>query len=74
MVVINGTTCICLGHSYTEGILKHAYFGSDKVVKDLKAMPGWDRGLIELRNGCIKKGKDMMINALVYNGPKLAVA
>ena len=29
---INGVNVICLGHAYEEGILKHEYFGSQKVI------------------------------------------
>ena len=47
-VVINGTSVILLGHSYTHSILKHDYLGSSKVINDLAQMPGFSFGFIEM--------------------------
>jgi len=55
IVTCNSVPLILLGHDYQEGILKHEYLGSSKVVEDLKRMPGWSQGLIELNMGCMKK-------------------
>ena len=42
IATINGTQVICLGHGYTQGILNHQYFGTQKVIDDLKLMPGYE--------------------------------
>lgn len=55
---INGVEAILLGHDYAEGILKHEYLGSTRVIQDLKKIPGFDYGLVELyqgNDGCIQK-------------------
>ena len=52
---INDTWCICLGHNYTYGILKHEYFGSQKIVDDMRLMKGWDNGLIEINSNDISR-------------------
>ena len=52
---INDTWCICLGHNYTSGILKHEYFGSQKIVDDMRLMKGWDNGLIEINSNDISR-------------------
>ena len=44
VVTINTLNVITLGHNKTEGILAHPYFGSEKVVEDLKKHPGWADG------------------------------
>ena len=37
--------CICLGHNFkTDTILNHSYFGTDKVINDLKKLDNWDNG------------------------------
>ena len=37
--------CICLGHNFkTDTILNHPYFGTDKVINDLKKLDNWDNG------------------------------
>lgn len=51
VVEVNGTPAICLGHNYEEGILKHEYFGSQRVIEDLKQFPGWENGVVEIRGG-----------------------
>ena len=45
---INDVWCIGLGHSYNKGIIKHDYFGSSAIIKDMQSLPGWTRGLIIL--------------------------
>ena len=45
---INNTWCICLGHNYTQGILKHDFFGTQKVIENMKSLNGWEKGIIEI--------------------------
>jgi len=52
-LVVGGLRCIALGHGIQDGAAKHAYFGSDRVLEDLAAMPGYQRGLVELAPGCV---------------------
>jgi hypothetical protein len=52
VAIVNEVPVILLGHNYTTGILKNEYLGSNKVVEDLKQMPGWSEGLIKLNPGC----------------------
>jgi hypothetical protein len=49
--IINGTQVILLGHNYTQGILNHAYYGSNKVIEDLEKMPGFANGLVVIQQG-----------------------
>lgn len=51
VATVNGVELILLGHGYTNGILKHEYLGTQKVVDDLKKMPGYDQGLVQLKQG-----------------------
>ena len=44
VVTINTLNVITLGHNKTEGVLAHPYFGSEKVLDDLKGHPGWSSG------------------------------
>jgi len=76
-VTVNGVDAICLGHNYEEGILKHEYFGSQKVVNDLKMFPGWETGEVEIRNASVQRkggknkysfeGGDQMISGITLN-------
>ena len=43
---INGYQCIMLGHNYNNSILKHDYYGTNKIVNDMKKHPHWKKGHI----------------------------
>ena len=50
LIDINGITCVTLGHNFKEKLVKHPYFGSEKVINDLKKMIGWNEGFVILEN------------------------
>ena len=55
IVFINNVPCITLGHNYTNNeVLKHPYFGSNNVIKDLKTSNYWSFGHINLYDNEIK--------------------
>lgn len=41
---INGHQCIMLGHGYTNGVLNHPFYGTQKVIDCLKSHYGWEEG------------------------------
>jgi len=41
IVIVNKVPLILFGHNYKEGILKHEYYGSQKVIDDLSKQSGW---------------------------------
>ena len=43
---VNDIWCVGLGHSYDDGILKHAYYGTTAIIADMMAMKGWSEGLV----------------------------
>ena len=44
VVKINNLEVITLGHGKSEGVLAHPYFGTMKVIDDLKKHQGWSTG------------------------------
>ena len=49
-IVLNGTKAITLGHNRTEGILKHPYFGTKKVIEALMKYDTYKNGYISTSN------------------------
>lgn len=47
-IVINGVRACTLGHGFTEDIVAHEYWGSNKVIDKLRSHPGWSSGRVEL--------------------------
>jgi len=45
---IGGVQCVTLGHGKTGEGVEHAYFGSQKVIDDLKAVSEWHSGFAEI--------------------------
>ena len=45
-VILNGVKAITLGHNRKEGILKHPYFGTNKVIDALKKYDSFNSGFI----------------------------
>ena len=49
-VVLNGVKAITLGHNRKEGVLKHPYFGTNKVIDALKKYESFNSGFISTSN------------------------
>lgn len=44
IVNVEGFDCVTLGHTFTEPVVAHPFFGSNKVIEDLKKVAGWAEG------------------------------
>ena len=42
---VGGKYCVTLGHGFTESVVAHPYFGTQRVIEDLKKCKGWSEGL-----------------------------
>jgi Mg-chelatase subunit ChlD len=60
IVLINSTPVVTLGHNFTDEIVAHPYYGSQKIIQDLSQMNGWNDGIIT-----ISKPNIIRINGLV---------
>lgn len=54
---INGTECVALAHGLEDNeVVKHPYFGTQSIVEDMKKMPGFSAGVVEISSvGCVVK-------------------
>jgi len=65
LMEINQWQCVSLGHGRKEDeVVKHEYFGSERVVEDLRKMRGWSSGKIEMMEGCMVRGADGLVSGL----------
>ena len=63
IITINGTQCCTLAHGFTDNnVIKHPYFGTNKIIEELSEINGWKNGNITisdvdfLHNGDITVG------------------
>lgn len=57
----SGTRCLyaaTFGHCVTKGVFAHAYFGSERVVEDLKRHPAWGSGRVVLSDYAFLRADD----------------
>jgi hypothetical protein len=68
IVIINDIECVTLGHNFQEDIVKHPYFGTRSVIRDLKGMPGWNEGRINIENSHFTYDKETsLINGWIFD-------
>eukprot|EP01022_Parablepharisma_sp_SALTPOND_P028415 TRINITY_DN70930_c1_g1_i1.p1 TRINITY_DN70930_c1_g1~~TRINITY_DN70930_c1_g1_i1.p1 ORF type:complete len:735 (+),score=55.14 TRINITY_DN70930_c1_g1_i1:89-2293(+) len=50
IATINNVDVVTLGHGFKENtVIEHAYFGTQKVIEDLKRYPGWENGNVVIK-------------------------
>jgi len=58
---------VTLNHGMTGNVIEHEYFGTDKIIKDLKKHPGWMNGYIRLDDYKFLRNSDNgRISGLVF--------
>ncbi len=57
-IIVNDIKCSTLAHGIIGNVIGHDYFGSEKIVNDLKKLKGWDIGLITITPNDIKRNKN----------------
>jgi hypothetical protein len=45
-VVVNGVPAVTLGHGFADDVAAHDFYGTGRVLEDLKKFPGWDDGFV----------------------------
>lgn len=64
VAIINDVPCITLGHNCSHGILNHQYFGTSKIINDLKTISGWDNGYIIIDDRCFIRHQNKVIKII----------
>jgi hypothetical protein len=62
VVDIGGILTVCLGHGFTEPVVKHSFFGSEAaIIKAISQQPGFDEGRPVFENLKSSKYKDIIM-------------
>jgi len=61
-ILIGNIECATLGHGLTEDVINHPFFGTEKVINNLKESTFYKNGLIILNENCVKRD----VNNIVY--------
>jgi len=48
VALIGGVPCVTLGHGIEGPVVGHAFYGTDEVLQELAARPGWEAGRVVL--------------------------
>jgi len=54
-IVADGVTACVLGHELTDDVVRHPYFGTSRVVRDLASFEGWDDGLVAVERDMVRR-------------------
>lgn len=54
-MLIENVICASLGHNLKGDVIEHEYYGSDKVIKDLMKLPGWNSGEVIITKNMVKR-------------------
>ncbi|CAF2952351.1 unnamed protein product [Rotaria sp. Silwood2] len=66
-VLVNDVECVTLGHGFKEDVVRHAYYGSQKVIKDLQRLnlEQKNAGFIEITQETLMRNiKTGLVNGL----------
>jgi len=67
IMIVNGVQCVTLGHGFTENVVSHSYFGTQVVINDLKTLPGWENGFIDLNSVTTRRNTDGLVSGYLIN-------
>ena len=65
---IGGIECVTYAHGFQEEVVRHEYFGTPRIIEDLKQMNGWESGYVTLPPNClIRDPISRMVVGLINN-------
>lgn len=58
-VLVNNVECVTLGHGFQEDVVRHSYYGSQRVIEDLRKIDLQQNrtGLIEITEGALVRSR-----------------
>ena len=70
---INGYQCIMLGHGFTDDVLNHSYYGTNRIIDDLQHNYGWQTGRVVINDSDVKfiRNDKGVVNMLYDNNKNI---
>ncbi len=59
--------CVTLGHGFQEDVVRHEYYGSEKVIKDLSVLSGWSEGQVTLGDFGVERDENSVVTRIITN-------
>ncbi len=64
-LLVNNINCAGLGHNViNDPVLQHPYYGTSRVINDMKKMTGWDKGYIDLENYTLERDQQGYVSKI----------
>jgi hypothetical protein len=66
-VIVNNVDCVTLGHGFKDDIVRHAYYGTQRVIEDLRRLDSEQNnsGIIEITEETLIRNKQTgLVNGL----------
>ena len=64
-IIVEDTIFSTFGHKQTGEVIGHDFFGTERVVNDLKAIDGWGKGIITLTSDRFRRGSSGRVVAII---------
>ena len=63
-VIINSHIFATFGHNLRGDVIEHDYYGTDRVIDDLKLIDGYKEGKVCLTGDMVQRGEDGLVNGI----------
>ena len=60
-IIVQGFTYATLGHDITGEVIGHPFFGSERVINDLKKIDTYDEGFVHLNKEDYKRENGIVV-------------
>jgi len=64
-IEIENFKVVTLGHGFEEDVVKHPYYGTNRVLEDLAKIKGWDDGLIVLNKYRVIRDENTLVSGML---------
>ncbi|KAH3759234.1 von willebrand factor type A domain protein [Pelomyxa schiedti] len=76
ILTIDGVECVTLGHNFKGEKVEHPYWGTKRVIEDLRMQDGWTDGRVVLQPNCVLRDPITVLSAhtgtITIGGPRVA--